>query len=238
MFNLMIIEENPEELNKLINNICEKFKNIRISYISYDYKMTLKMLEKNTIDFILLDCKINNLNNLKLIDYIQSKQLEKYKKSIIIKIDKKINFNIYDKNKYIFSYTSDLNKMYENIKKLIVSTQKEKYNIQRIRKKIRKQLNYLNFNYCHNGTKYLEETILEIYKEKYNFDGNLSKNIYPIIAKKYNKKVDTIYGNIKQATNYMLSECNKNIIISYLGYSYYVKPKVQEIIFAILNKLE
>lgn len=46
MFNLMIIEENPEELNKLINNICEKFKNIRISYISYDYKMTLKMLEK------------------------------------------------------------------------------------------------------------------------------------------------------------------------------------------------
>lgn len=237
MFNLMIIEENPEELNKLINNICEKFKNIRISYISYDYKMTLKMLEKNTIDFILLDCKINNLNNLKLIDYIQSKQLEKYKKSIIIKIDKKINFNIYDKNKYIFSYTSDLNKMYENIKKLIVSTQKEKYNIQRIRKKIRKQLNYLNFNYCHNGTKYLEETILEIYKEKYNFDGNLSKNIYPIIAKKYNKKVDTIYGNIKQATNYMLSECNEKII-SYLGYSYYVKPKVQEIIFAILNKLE
>ena len=112
----MIIEENPEELNKLINNICEKFKNIRISYISYDYKMTLKMLEKNTIDFILLDCKINNLNNLKLIDYIQSKQLEKYKKSIIIKIDKKINFNIYDKNKYIFSYTSDLKKMYENIK--------------------------------------------------------------------------------------------------------------------------
>lgn len=90
MFNLMIIEENPEELNKLINNICEKFKNIRISYISYDYKMTLKMLEKNTIDFILLDCKINNLNNLKLIDYIQSKQLEKYKKSIIIKIDKKL----------------------------------------------------------------------------------------------------------------------------------------------------
>lgn len=58
------------------------------------------------------------------------------------------------------------------------------------------------------------------------------------IAKKYNKKVDTIYGNIKQATNYMLSECNENIIISYLGYSYYVKPKVQEIIFAILNKLE
>ena len=219
MFNLMIIEENPEELNKLINNICEKFKNIRISYISYDYKMTLKMLEKNTIDFILLDCKINNLNNLKLIDYIQSKQLEKYKKSIIIKIDKKINFNIYDKNKYIFSYTSDLNKMYENIKKLIVSTQKEKYNIQRIRKKIRKQLNYLNFNYCHNGTKYLEETILEIYKEKYNFDGNLSKNIYPIIAKKYNKKVDTIYGNIKQATNYMLSECNENIIISYIEYN-------------------
>lgn len=109
---------------------------------------------------------------------------------------------------------------------------------QGIRKKIRQQLSYLNFNYCNNGTKYLEETILEIYKEKYNFDGNLSKNIYPIIAKKYNKKVDTIYGNIKQATNYMLSECNKNIIISYLGYSYYVKPKVQEIIFAILNKLE
>ena len=36
----------------------------------------------------------------------------------------------------------------------------------------------------------------------------------------------------------MLLECNKDRIMNYLGYGDYVKPKIQDIIFAILNKME
>ncbi len=237
MYNLMIIERNPKELDKIVNSICDKFQNIRVCHISYDDKKVLNILEKNIIDFILLDCKTNEINDLKFVNYIQNKKLEQYKKSIIVKLDKTINLNDFNENRYIFSYTSDINTMYKDIRKLVLE-QKETYNHKRIKNKIKEQLTYLSYNYSYSGTRYIEETILEIYKDRYNFDGNLSKNIYPIIAKKHNKTVDTIYGNIKQTTNYMLLECNKNRIMDYLGYGDYVKPKIQDIIFAIVNKLE
>lgn len=233
----MIIERNPKELDKIVNSICDKFQNIRVCHISYDDKKVLNILEKNIIDFILLDCKTNEINDLKFVNYIQNKKLEQYKKSIIVKLDKTINLNDFNENRYIFSYTSDINTMYKDIRKLVFE-QKENHNFKRIKNKIKEQLTYLRYNYSHSGTRYIEETILEIYKDRYNFDGNLSKNIYPIIAKKHNKTVDTIYGNIKQATNYMLLECNKDRIMNYLEYGDYVKPKIQDIIFAILNKLE
>lgn len=237
MYNLMIIERNPKELDKIVNSICDKFQNIRVCHISYDDKKVLNILEKNIIDFILLDCKTNEINDLKFVNYIQNKKLEQYKKSIIVKLDKTINLNDFNENRYIFSYTSDINTMYRDIRKLVFE-QKENHNFKRIKNKIKEQLTYLRYNYSHSGTRYIEETILEIYKDRYNFDGNLSKNIYPIIGKMHNKTVDTIYGNIKQATNYMLLECNKDRIMNYLGYGDYVKPKIQDIIFAILNKLE
>lgn len=237
MYNLMIIERNPKELDKIVNSICDKFQNIRVCHISYDDKKVLNILEKNIIDFILLDCKTNEINDLKFVNYIQNKKLEQYKKSIIVKLDKTINLNDFNENRYIFSYTSDINTMYRDIRKLVFE-QKENHNFKRIKNKIKEQLTYLRYNYSHSETRYIEETILEIYKDRYNFDGNLSKNIYPIIAKMHNKTVDTIYGNIKQATNYMLLECNKDRIMNYLGYGDYVKPKIQDIIFAILNKLE
>ena len=181
MYNLMIIERNPKELDKIVNSICDKFQNIRVCHISYDDKKVLNILEKNIIDFILLDCKANEINDLKFVNYIQNKKLEQYKKSIIVKLDKTINLNDFNENRYIFSYTSDINTMYKDIRKLVLE-QKETYNHKRIKNKIKEQLTYLSYNYSYSGTRYIEETILEIYKDRYNFDGNLSKNIYPIIA--------------------------------------------------------
>lgn len=95
----------------------------------------------------------------------------------------------------------------------------------------------LNYNYSYKGTKYLEETILEIYKMNINFEGNLEKEIYPIIAEKHQKKMDTIYGNIKFATNHMIMDCKEEKLNQYLGYSYFEKPKVKEIIFKVLSKI-
>ena len=79
MYNLMIIERNPKELDKIVNSICDKFQNIRVCHISYDDKKVLNILEKNIIDFILLDCKANEINDLKFVNYIQNKKLEQYK---------------------------------------------------------------------------------------------------------------------------------------------------------------
>ena len=104
--------------------------------------------------------------------------------------------------------------------------------------KIDYELKHLNFNFSHYGTKYLRETIIEVYKVKQRFDGNLKKNIYPIIAKRYKKNVNTIYCNIKKAILSMYLECNEDRLLNYFNYSYITKPKVNEIIFTILNKID
>lgn len=89
----------------------------------------------------------------------------------------------------------------------------------------------------YNGTKYLSEVILEVYKRKDLYIDNLNKCIYPIIAEKHNKSINTICGNIKQATNSMLLDCKEEIIMEYFNYTIFVKPKLKEIIFTIVNKL-
>ena len=52
-----------------------------------------------------------------------------------------------------------------------------------------------------------------------------------------NKTITTIYGNIKQAINNMIIDCEETQLIEYFSYSYFVKPKAKEIIYIILNKL-
>lgn len=93
------------------------------------------------------------------------------------------------------------------------------------------------YNFSYNGTRYLSETIFEIYKKEDFLIDNLKKDIYPIIAKRHNKSVNTICGNIKQATKCMCLDCDEKILNDYFCYSYFVKPKLKEIIFTILNKI-
>ena len=76
-----------------------------------------------------------------------------------------------------------------------------------------------------------------LYKNK-NIDyENLSKNIYPIIGKRYNKSANTIYCDIKQAVKAMYYDCEEETINEYFHYSYFMKPKLKEIIFTILRKI-
>ena len=66
---------------------------------------------------------------------------------------------------------------------------------------------------------------------------NLSKQIYPIIAKKYKKKVFSIKNNIIKATSYMYNECKIEILMKYFGYDIDYKPTPKTVIKAIVRKL-
>ena len=99
------------------------------------------------------------------------------------------------------------------------------------------ELKKLKFDFSHIGTTYLKEVIINLYKLRDHFDGNLKENIYSVIAKKYNKKVNTIYCDIKQAVKSMLLKNDRSFIAEYFNYNYYYNPKINEIIFTILNKI-
>ena len=235
MYNLLLIEDEPLELKNMINIISKNFPEIRIYNISFDEKESLDIIREQIVDIII----ISKPSYINILSYIEKNNFYKYTKSIVITSCKNTFQTTIDNNPYIFAYspkTNNYSYIIKVLKQLILSKKNKNVEIL-IKNRINVELKKLNYNFNYNGTVYLSEVIYEIYKIRYQFDGSLEKNIYPIIARKYNKKVNAIYCNIKQATKIMLLDCPETIIVSYFNYSFFSKPKVKDIIFTILNKI-
>lgn len=237
MLNMLVIVENINLGINLINTIAKTNKNVRLYNFCNNTNEAINLLKlyDSIIDFIILEINFQNSFGLEIIDFLKNKNKIKYLNSLILLSDGE-----FKDNSFIFkSFKRPI-----NIKELIeyiniIHDYKEKSNTYLIiQNKIINELKYLNYNLSHLGTKYLIETILEIYfKENYLGD-NLKNNIYSILANKYHKSINTIYGNIKQATIYMYINCKKDIIINYFNLEEFRKPKVTEVIFRVLNNIK
>lgn len=239
MLKLLIIEDNVEQLKNITNIIASTFSQIKIYNISFDGESTLNLIKNYKVDIILLDLKLSGMSGVDIINFIEKENLYKYKNSIIVFSGETTLLKKVIHSHYLFSYIlkgNGYNHLLNELK-LLIKSKEDIINIQELNKKIDKELKYLNYNFSYSGTKYLRESIIEIYKIKENFDGNLSKNIYPIIGKRYHKNPNTIYCNIKKATNAMFFDCNEQILKKFLNTTYFVRPKVNEIIMIILNKI-
>lgn len=236
MFNLLIIEENPKQIRTMVNYIARKFENIRVCNIAYSVENCLNVLRTTDIDLIVIDVENNQNTEIDLIKYIEKNKLYRYRESIIVKENQFECQEISQTNQYVLSYINKIDEM-ENVMRELITKKRNRIYTNEIKEKVHQELIELNYNYSYKGIKYLEETILEIYKKNFKFDGNLEKEIYPIIAKKHQKKMDTIYGNIKFATNRMIVDCKEEKLKEYFRYSCFEKPKIKEIIFKVLSKL-
>ena len=239
MLNVLVIEDNPYLLKSIVNYISIQIPDVKLYSISFDGESILELLKESYVDIIILDLKLSGISGIDIINYINNNKLYKYKKSIIVFSGEVDMINTIIHSPYLYSYilkSEGYEKLIYNIK-LLVKEKKNNYNTDKLIYKIDNELKALNYNFSYNGTKYLRETIIEIYKRKDNFDGNLSKNIYPIIAKKYHKKTNTIHCNIKQATNAMILDCDEDTLNKFLHNNFFIKPKVNEIIMIILNNI-
>lgn len=239
MLNVLVIEDDPYQLINVANIISSQISEVKLYNISFDGESILKSLNESHIDIIILDLKLSGISGIDIIRYIEQEKLYKYKNSIIVFSGEASMINEIIHSPYLFAYTlkgSGYEELIKNLE-LLVAEKTDSNNINNLKFKIDNELKYLNYNFSHVGTKYLEETIIEVYNVKDIFDGNFEGNIYPIIAKRYNKRANTIYCNIKQATNAMIVNCDEKILIKYFNYNYFVKPKVNEVIFTILHKI-
>lgn len=232
---MLVIIENKNVGIKLINKVSETNKNIRLYNYCNNIKDAIIVLESAKVDFIILEINFENLFGIELIKYLINNDRKEYYNSIIILSNKKIS-----NNSFAFEYIAkpvSLAKLFGCINN--ICNYKEKTNTYlELQNKISKELEILGYNLKLVGSKYLVETILEIYCKKDYLGNDLKNNIYALLAKRYNKSVNTIYGDIKQATKNMYSVCNKKVIMTYFDLDKYKKPKIQEIIFRVLNKIK
>lgn len=239
MLNMLIIDDEISCIKKLISYIFKNEENVRLLDIASNGIEALEILDKNKADIILLDLKMSKMNGINLIEKLERQKLKIYEKSIIVITAEDVMLQKIIKSPLIYSYQLKPIEQ-DNLLKDINDIVREKSLIEKnekLDKKIVSELKYLNYNLTHLGTQYLKECI-KIDFLKYEGEAeNLSKQIYPIIAKKYKKKVFSIKNNIIKATSYMYNECKIEILMKYFGYDIDYKPTPKTVIKAIVRKL-
>ncbi len=214
MFNLLIVVEDLFLAKRLINCIGKIFSNIRLHSVAISIKEAIEILQESNIDIILLDLCFSDISVKKFINYIHINNLCIHKNSIICienSYKSTINFNNIP---YIFDSIPNnayINFLVKSIKRLI-NTKITELDSNIIKENINKYLHYLNFNFSHVGTKYLLDCIYETYYLYKHHTINLQKDIYPIVAKKYNKSISNIKSCIFKSLNLMYYDCDEKIL--------------------------
>lgn len=233
MFKILIVEKNIIQSKYLITYMNNININFKIYGIAYTLNEILDLLLVEDFDLILFDTNIYDKTYTKFFDFLKSKKLVKYEKSIILITDGKINIK---ENFYINNY---LIKPLEQISfnKIIMDFFMNKDKID-ITNKIKLELQKLHFKLSYKGTQYLISCVYQAFLLKEKFELNLFRDIFPVVAKEYNKSIDCIYGSIKTAIKSMFCDCKEETLKEYLNcYEIIRPPKPKEIICQILEKI-
>lgn len=238
MFNILVVDDNLSYSKSLINYLLKNNSQIHLACIATNGKEAISYLNSPDfdIDIILLDLKLPFYNGLDVIKELLKKGIKKYEKSIIVMSGSSDMLSLLINNRYIYSFlpkSKGLERILEEVDDLIKI--KNDYLIE---DKIIRELRYLNYNEKYIGTKYIFESILLIAKQYDRYCENLKKDIFPIIASKYNKTVHNIKCNINNATTYMNVDCKKEIVMEYFNFdNEKTEAKPKQVIFTILNKI-
>lgn len=239
MLNMLVIEDNITQCKQLVNFISSSISNIKLYSMTFNGNEALNIIKKEKIDIILLDLILPDISGIKILEYIEKNNLFNYKNSIII-ISGEANLHPeLFKNPYIYSCFQkpiDFDSIIHCLEKIINDENTSKKELI-IKEKINIELNKLNFNFSYVGTKYLSECIYELYKRELS-SFNLSKDIYPIIARKYSTSHTNIKCNIFQATLNSYYDCEQYKLEKYFGRYFLSKPKTKDIIYKVLENIK
>ncbi len=237
MLNLLVVEDDIEQTKQIVNYICQNNNYIKLYGITSSGNEALELIEKEKVDIIILDLKLEDSSGVEIIKKLEKEKSEKYKQSIIITSGENTLVKEVCHSSYVFNYFMKPLNYTKVLESLNIIIDESKYK-EKIRNIIEKELRRLNFNFTYDGTQYLIDCIYRIYLlEKSNREVS-ANNIYQIIANHYKKTANTIYGDIKQAINSMYYDCEEEILKEYFKYNFIMKPKPQEVIYTIARKIK
>lgn len=221
MINILIVIEDINYSRIMLNVLNKLSNNLRFCAIASNEEETIIALKNHNIDIILLDVKLDSK-----IRYI----LKNNKCSIFFFKTKNYNVRYFDID-YKTLTISELIAKFEKYKRL------KDIQIQLKKERIQKELEYLGYNPNYNGTKYLMESIYILSSIDLDDNYNLEKEIYPIVAQKYNKSVHNIKCNIIHSTDIMVYDCQEEKLNKYMGFFCYSKPGPKKIMYSVLKNM-
>ncbi len=237
MINILVADDDIYFSRVLVNAINDINENIKIVAITTDGKETLNFLNNNKkIDLVLLDYNLPTMNGLEIVKNIQDSMRKKYENSIIIISGVLNNIEEFKKISLVESFITksmEFNEIVHRISLVVEEKNKILY-----RDAILNEMRYLHYNFSHKGTKYIIEGIEIIANNKEEDIINLKKDLYPIIARKYNTTVHNVKCNINLATTSMYYDCDSKRLKNYFSFESDSKPNTKTVIYTILNKIK
>lgn len=239
MFNILVVEDNINQCKNLVNLISQTNYNIKLYHMAFSGKEALEVIISEKIDFIILDLNLPDMSGVDIIEKLEKEELIRYKNCILVISGQEEMISKICNSSYVYKYmykpynidalNNYINEMIED-KEVLIKDKKTKQHIN-------SELKKLNFDYALLGTKYLEDCIFEAYNKNIENSYNLKKDLYPIIAKKYNTSVHNIKCRINRATENMYYQCPIKVLQNYLEFNIDEKPKTKLIIYSVLDKL-
>lgn len=239
MLNILIANKNLENLQILQNYISQYIPEIRVGYLATDGKELLDALNQHHYDIILMDTNLPKMDGFDILQRLSSvKQVELKKSFIVLTKNENIikNLNKHDLVYKAFKSGDSFAMIMQTLQQL-VDNSKEKSETTCIRNRIINELQTIGFNLAHKGTHYLAESVVLMATTEKNNE-NLSKHIYPLVSKIFNKDLNNIKCNITSATEAACRNITDDILLNYFKLSTHVKPTTKMIIYSILKKLK
>lgn len=104
MFKILIVEKNIMQCKYLITYLNNIDINFKVYGIAYTLNEIFELLLTENFDLILLDANISDTIYNEFFNFLKSKELIKYKNSVILIIDNNKNINNVSSNFYINNY--------------------------------------------------------------------------------------------------------------------------------------
>lgn len=226
--NKVLIYSNDLSFLKGLNNYISNIKNLEIQMCT-----SLSLLKENLekISYILVIIDTNNDMEAINYKYLSNLQIN----NIVLLYDSLDNIeeSVISDKKFILKERS-----LENVKALLSydsSDENESFLVLYTKKRILNEIKGLKFEVTNIGVQYLIDCILLIKCNDALY--NLEKDIYPIVAKKYNVTSNKVKWNIYSCINNMSRNNSMERINRYLGFSYNRTPTPKVLIFTIVNKI-
>lgn len=200
------------------------------------------------VNFIIIDsnkCELENLvEKVQKQDLINNNKLIlSYKPQILKALDNQVSNIVFLDKEIIEKPKEEFISICKN--KLIAIPIKYKtpkkdnkcIQLTKLRNIIIKELETIGYNFKYKGSIYLIDTILEVCNKGSILVKNLKSEIYPIVAKKYNRTSQGIKNCIRVATTNMYCECDMKKLIDYFNFYEDTMPTTKEVIFTVANKV-
>ena len=226
--NKVLIYSNDLSFLKGLNNYISNIKNLEIQ-ICTSLSLLKENLEKTSYILVIIDTN----NNMEAINY---KYLSNFQiNNIVLLYDTLDNIDerVIEDKKFILK-----ERRLENVKALLsydTSDENDSFLVLYTKKRILNEIKGLKFEVTNIGVQYLIDCILLIKCNDALY--NLEKEIYPIVAKKYNVTSNKVKWNIYSCINNMSRNNSMERINRYLGFSYNRTPTPKVLIFTIVNKI-